>query len=74
MSVERQNCEASREPLLVNSSANTPVARKCLSSRHMMATADTYVTMEELLEAAFCYAVRAEVIQRETAGIINQSE
>jgi hypothetical protein len=30
---------------------NTPVARECLSSRHMIATTDMHTMIEELLEA-----------------------
>jgi hypothetical protein len=40
------------KPLLWNGSANTPVARQWLSSRHVMAKTNTHVTtIEELLVA-----------------------
>jgi hypothetical protein len=42
MSAESQE----RQPLLGNSSADTPVARQWLSRRHVMAVADTDATME----------------------------
>jgi hypothetical protein len=35
MSAESRNCEASRQPLPGNGSANTPVAREWLISRHV---------------------------------------
>jgi hypothetical protein len=50
MSAESQNCEASRQPLLENGSANMPIARQWLSNHHMMAATDTHATIEELLE------------------------
>jgi hypothetical protein len=53
MSAESQNCETSRQPLLRNGSANTPVARQWLSERHVTAAALAYATIEELLEAVF---------------------
>jgi hypothetical protein len=49
MSAETQK----RRPLLGNGSANTPVARQWLSSRHVIAAADKHATIEELLEAFF---------------------
>jgi hypothetical protein len=39
-----------RKPLLGNGSANTPVARQWLGSRHVMAATDMQATVEELLE------------------------
>jgi hypothetical protein len=52
MSAESQNCEASRQPLLGNGCAITPVFRRWLSSRHMIAVTDMHATTE-LLEAVF---------------------
>jgi hypothetical protein len=46
MSAESQQ----RKPLLGNGSANTPVVRQWLGSRHVMAATDKQVTREELLE------------------------
>jgi hypothetical protein len=37
----------------VNGSVNVPVTRQWLSSRHMIATTNTFLTIEELLEAVF---------------------
>jgi hypothetical protein len=45
------------ETAAARESANTPVARQWLSSRHVMAVTDTHATTEELLEAVF--SVRA---------------
>jgi hypothetical protein len=53
MSAESQTCEAVRQPLLVNSFADAPVAGQWPSSCHMMAATDTHTTTEELLEALF---------------------
>jgi hypothetical protein len=53
MSAESQNCEVSRELLLENGSINTPVVSHWLSSHHVIVAADTYATVEELLEALF---------------------
>jgi hypothetical protein len=50
MSAERQNCEASREPLLGNSSINTHVATQWLNSHHVKASIDMHTTTEELWE------------------------
>jgi hypothetical protein len=36
-----------------NGSANTPVARQWLSSRHMISATDTHASIEKLLEAVF---------------------
>jgi hypothetical protein len=52
MSAERQNCEASRGPLLGNGFVYTPVAKQWLNSRLEKAATDTNA-IEELLEAVF---------------------
>jgi hypothetical protein len=40
---------------------NTPVGRQYLSKSHVKTATDTHTTIEELLEAVFFCAVRAEV-------------
>jgi hypothetical protein len=53
MSVESQNCEARREPLLWNGSASMPVVRWWLSKRHLTAATLTYATIEVPLGRMF---------------------
>jgi hypothetical protein len=53
MSAESQNCESNREPLLGNGSANTPVARRWICDRHVIAATVAHATIEELWKRCF---------------------